>query len=426
MGLWLATWLFGCGASATELRIDADVQRGAYDAASRTYQSEGHERSTLRAFSEAILRTDAEQADPARQRLAFSELSLLGNRARPLLDAIAKRERSDVRADAIRARALAQLSALGDGAARSKLRALADDPDPEVADLAYSALDREHDAQRLREALASPRPARRLAAVRSRKPEGDQRSDRDLAELSEISRVDPQPSVRAAALFALEPYGASALPAFERAVRDDSDESVRISAIEAFARALPDRAEALLDQKLGGSTSAESLAAALALLRIKSSQRTRALDAIANGLTSGDPSLRARTALLLRTVPESDRDLQALRAQLDVERIDEVKLALALTLGTDDPLARATLRTLARGPTLTAAEAAYELARLGDADSFAKLAALRTSPASTTRTSVARLLGRGLAQPNAVTDLLSDREASVRDAAAGAILATLL
>jgi hypothetical protein len=415
----LSACLWGCAASPAQTRVVSEVQHGAYGPALQIYREQGHDRALLRAMAQAILLNDAELADAARQRAAFNEFVLLGTRARPLLEHLAE----DERPNAIRARALGQLWALGDDAARARLRPLVYDTDAEVADLAYPALDARADAALLRAALSAPRSPRRLAALRVLSQFGDGTSV-GLMELAEIARVDPQPSVRAAALLALERFGAPALFAFERALRDETDASVRVVAIEAFARALPERAAPQLDQQLGAATTEESLAAAVALLRMRPAREpARARDALSRGLSCVDSALRARAALLVRNLPDAERDRESLRAQLQVETNQEVKLALALALGARDPSARAALQALAQAATLPAAQAAFELAGLGDAAGAARLVALRGSPSPQTRVTVARLLGRGLRDPESIAGMLADADPEVRLAAAGAVLA---
>jgi hypothetical protein len=48
---------------------------------------------------------------------------------------------------------------------------------------------------------------------------------------------------------------------------------------------------------------------------------------------------------------------------------------------------------------------------------------MRGSPSRITRITIARLLGRGLRDPEAIASLLADSDPSVREAAAGAVLA---
>ena len=95
-----------------------------------------------------------------------------------------------------------------------------------------------------------------------------------------------------------------------------------------------------------------------------------------------------------------------------------MKLGLALALGAGDPVARAALEALAQGNSLPAAQAAGELDRHGHASARTRLLALRASPSNVTRAGVAR----ELRAPELTAQLLSDADASVRLAAAGAVL----
>jgi HEAT repeat protein len=411
----------GCAASETRHQVASAVERGAYGDALRVYEKSGRDRAVLRALAESILVQDAERAEPQRQHTAFTEFGLLGNRSRPWLERLAQPQR----AKHVRVRALRLLMALGDADARAQLRPLAFDPDPEIADVAFAALDVSASADRavVSSALYAPRTARRLAALALLSAASAPDS---LREVAEVSRVDPQPGVRTAALFALERYGAAAIFAFERAL-NDGDESVRVVALEAFARAAPERAVAHLDQQLGAAITQETLAAAAALLRMRPAREpARARDALARGLSASESRLRSYAAVLVRTLPSAEKNLPVVRSQLAVESSVEVKLALALALGTSDPAARAALLTLSQGTSLSAAQAAHELARLGDAAAYARLIALCASPSSVTRATIARALGREQRAPQAVAALLADSDPNVRDAAAGAVLGGLL
>jgi len=409
----------GCAASETRHQVVAAIERGAYADALRTYEKGGQERSLLRVLAESVLLQDAQLADGPRQRSAFGELELLGTRARPWLERLARPEQPE----SVRARALRILMVLGDSDARAQLRELAFTADPAVVDEAFAALDPSLDQALLLSTLRAPRAARRLAAVVLL---GAADAPNTLQPIVELSRSDPEPSVRAAALFALERRGAEAVRAFERGLKDDS-ESVRVAAIAAFARAAPAQALSHLDQQLGSAVSHETLAAAVALLQMQPvCEAARAHDALARGLAASESPLRSHTAVLIRTLPGDRESLAAVRERLAIESVPEVQLALALALGADDPAARRALARLAQGTALVAAQAAQELARFGDATAERQLITLRASASSVTRASVARALGRDRRVPEAVAPLLADQDPSVRIAAAGAILAALM
>jgi hypothetical protein len=413
----LCVCTLGCAAGAAHSRVISAIEHDAYADALQVYRDSGQERALLRAIAETILLHDARLPDSKRSRAAFGELALLGTRARPLLDRLSQAEQPKP----VRVRALRLRLSLGDQAAREALRPLLVESDTDVADLAYAALDPARDWPALQRALHAPRVARRTTALLVLASGPAQPNT--LQELAEVSRLDPAPAVRAAALGVLERHGPAARSAFERALHDDS-ESVRIAAIEAFARADPDSAAAALDQQLGGASSAESLSAALALLQMRPArQPARAWDALLRALTASEPALRGRAAVLLRALPGDKRDLEGVRSQLRVEASPEVKLALALALGLEDAAARSALFALMQGTSLPAAQAALELARAGDTSARTRLLALRASTSTLTRGTVARMLGRELHQPQSVALLLADRDPAVRAAAAGAVLA---
>jgi HEAT repeat protein len=420
--LLILAGLCGCAAQASFHAVSA-VERGVYSTAIRLYNENDHDPALLRDIAETLLLEEARRRDAPRRRAAFTELGLLGTRAEGLLDRLAE----DKEKPEVRARALYLSMRLGDGGAREDLRGLLKDKDPEVGDVAYAALDPARDWERLSEALRAPRAGRRLIALqvivdpRSSAPPASA-----LSELAEVSRVDPDAAVRAAALHALERFGAAGAPALEQALQDP-DEGVRTAALESLARSDPARAEPALDRQLGAATSQESLSAAVALLRMKPArQPARAWDAVNRALGSGDAALRARAATLLRALPDAPRDLDTARAQLAAETTPQVKLALALALGLDEAPARAALAELAQGRSLPAAQAAFELARLGDKLGQTRLLAARYSEQPPVRISAARSLGRELGEPQSVAGLLADRESEVRVAAAGAVLASLL
>ena len=431
--------LAACASSGASLQVKAAVSRGAYADALQVYERQGRDRGVLRSLAQSVLLLDAQAKEQTRRHTAFTEFALLGTRARPMLDELSEAERPA----AIRVQALTLLARLGDSAARSELRGMVRSGDPEVADQAFVALDPESDQALITQALREPRKGRRLAALAliARQP-----LLAFLPELAQTARLDPQPVVRMAALGALEacltlqkashgaatasslvsdPRFSSGLAALQRALGDEV-ESVRIAAFEAYARVAPEQAAPTLDQQLGAAGTRESLAAAAALLRMSPARETvRASAAIAQGLSAIEPAVRGYAAVLIRTLPARMRDVALLRQRLAHEPSADVKLGLALALGSDDAQAHAALVELAKGVSLPAAEAAGELASRGDATARARLLAMRTSPSSMTRIYVARALGRSHGSPGDAATLLADRDAAVRAAAAGAVLRAL-
>ena len=409
------------GSSETQvIQVEQAVQHREYTTAAALYTHKGRDPRVLRALAENLLLDAAQSTDPAQRRAALIELSLAGRRADDLLERLTREAQSPL----LLAEVLRLRLAHGDESAREPLRSLLSNRDPEVVDCAYAALKPDTDWLLLNDGLAAPRSQRRAVALKLVAAGPRTR----LAELRELSRRDPEPSLRAAALAALTYYGAAASPVFEAALREhDPDERVRVTALEGLARVDPKLALPHLDQQLGAGVSSESIAAASALLRMQPRQPPeRAWMTLQNALSTPDAALRAHAASVLAgldlnaaSVPHS-----VLEERLRVEPVHSVRLALALALGTRDSAAYATLVALSKSATLTGVEANAALAD-AFAPAEARLLALRGHPSAIVRATVARVLvGRGRGA-GAVAELMGDGEWRVRLAAAGAALGGL-
>jgi HEAT repeat protein len=421
--LLIAGHVLGCGAQDLQARMNTLVQRGAYAEAVAATRAQGREPELEKALAKAVLEQAARSADAERRRRAFGELQLAGTRARPLLRSLTNSSEPLTRALAWQA-----LSQLGDGAARDELRPLADSADPELAALGYTALDAESDRPRLVAALTEPNRARRLAAVRVLG--AGERAPEVRSALESVAKFDPEAGVRAAALGALAHYGSEASAAIERALADEA-QPVRIAAISALARIAGERELMLVGRDLGAVPSPESLTAAAALLRSNPAREAdRAQAVFERALASGDASLRAQAAVLCRTLPPPGCPASVLRDRLRTEARAEIKLLLALALGTDDALARGALTTLAGTPSSIAVEADAELAATGDAIATKRLARAMAAHEPRVRIGALRAYGRiyadgkldaaSLRAPAA--DRLADADERVRTAAAAAVL----
>ncbi|MET0388079.1 MAG: HEAT repeat domain-containing protein [Polyangiales bacterium] len=411
--------VLGCAGSTLQTQVQQQVERGEYAAALQLYERDGRDASVLRAFSESLLLEAARSSDPAQHRSAFVELGLLGRRADGLLEQLAEPAEPGL----VRAEALRILTALGDGGARSELRSLLANPDADVVDRAYSALDPEHDRALLVPALAGPRLPRRRAALQCLG-----RTDTSYFDaLREVARLDPDPPLRAAALSALERYGRAALPPLEAAFTDP-DEQVRATALAGFARVAAPEDLVRIDGKLGSGSNTESVALAGALLHAQTPHDAeRAWAVLRAGLSALDPALRARSTSALFGLPLAPADRALVHQRLASEHVPGLKLLLALVLDDEDDAARVALRELSQSADLTGVEAAAQLAKHApDAgQAKARLHALRTHTSPLVRASVARQLGRELGEPAAVASLLADPTWQVRHAAAGAVLRAL-
>jgi HEAT repeat protein len=412
----LGLGLIGCATHAAEARVTEAVARADYATAVQVYEHSGRDPGVLRAASQQLLLRAAASADPEQSRSAFTELSLLGTRERALLERLAEPSEPAL----VRARALSIRTALGDSGAKSELRELLTDHDAAVVDHAYVALEPDSDWPTLETALLDARPERRSVALRLTA----RAAPEHLAALSDVAKSDPLPSLRAAALQALERYGSAAAPAFEAATRD-ADADVRVAALTGYARVDPAAAEPLLDRQLGAAVSPESIAAAVALLRMSPQrQLERARAQLTAAVSTPEPGLRARAAGALLGLDVRHYDPAVLRARLPAEPVHSIRLTLALALGADDPVSQEALHALAQTSTLTGAEAMAELAPR-DAKARKRLQGMIGHRDARVRATAARLLGRELHEYRSLAPLLADGDWRVRQAAASAVLIAL-
>ncbi len=406
----------GCAASGTTERARDSARHGELRGAYASYQR-SHDRALLRAIAAGLLEHDALSPDARSAHAAFSEIAAAGDKGRALL----LRLNTDGTPARVRALALCQLSALGDGLARSELRALVSVSDQEIVDLAYGALDVARDRALLVAALSATRTERRLAALHVLAHAEPQPTL--AAALSERAQLDPATEARVAALRALEAQGPGAAPSVLRVLEDPS-EPVRLAAIAALPRLDVAAAEQALSRWLSGEPSAESIEAARALLTAHAAhEAVRAARVLSLALEASSSALRGRAATTLRALPLAERDQRAVKERLERETVPEIRLLLALALAPSDSQVRATFLSLSKLSSVTGSQAALELARLGDETGLTVLRSLVASPVAAVRSSAARALGHELDHPEDIAALLLDEDPGVRRSAAGALLA---
>jgi HEAT repeat protein len=415
------------------------VDRGAYADAVSEARAHGREPKLEKALAEVLLEEAARSNDSERRGRAFAELSLAGTRSRPVLDRL-----HDHAPPLTRALAWAASMQLGNDGAREKLRALASSDDPELSALGVAALEPVTDRRQLLAVITEPNRARRAAAVRVL--QGSPISNEVKIALEAVVQHDPDAGVRSAAVMALAKQGPDAAPAVERAV-DDESEAVRLAAFSALGTVLMncvsqpaadpahtcdrERLLRLLGRDLGNPPTAQSLAAASAMLRAPNPpEPDRARAVFTRALEGGDGRLRALAAVLCRS--EDNCEAAVMRERLRVEPIAQVKLLLALAIGPRDPLAHTALEVLSTASDpQTAVEAASELAADGDSAAQQKLLAALKHTDAGVRVSALRALGRLSAQgaisedgttSERMADHLADPDEHVRFAAAAAVL----
>jgi hypothetical protein len=416
--LALASACIGCAGATPASQVTTRVRAGDPGGALALYESRPPDIAALVAFSEALLEREALSGNSERERVAFSELAVSGQGARPLLERLALPARSP----RVRARALLSLARLGDDPARSQLRTFLEADDDELVDLAIATLRPDTDRARLLTALQSPRPARRLAAL-SVLARSEPTSDVRQA-LATRLKHDPAPAVRAAAAAALPAQGETAFEALTGAL---SDADLGVQAATAFALVRLDlvSAEPWLSARLGSGPTQSGLVFARALLStLATTERARASEYVRRALAESDQSLRAAAIGVLSSVPRAARDESLVRARLAQEPSPDLRLSLASLLGADDAEARQALVALAEPASVRAVNANTELALAGDAAALARLQRWVAVPDPALKRVLSYSLISALDRAHDARALLADADRGVRLRAAAWLLAS--
>lgn len=421
----LAAAIAGCGsgpraavASALERR-DLEEAIAAYE---RLRRSDGPDLPLLAMIAALLLEREARGAEAIERRAALHELASAGTLGESILHEL-------VRANgAVRVLALEALARRGDERARIELRSLVDDPDADARAAAVLSFDAGEDRALLLEAIASPNArTRENAAERlgGAAPESEARFA-----LENAARVDPEPTVRMAAVRALGGFGSAAIDALRERLGDPVS-SVRMGAVEALVRADRSQARTILGALLETPTSAQGIEAArlLATPRPEETTDPSARAYLRQALLADDPNLRSQAGVALVSVPGAEEMIGVLREALERELDPGAKLSLARALmrqpGAQEA-GRAALRTLmAGGSTMIALQAAALLASENDAGAAQMIASFLAAPDPALRRTAARSLARDAMRPDDARAALRDHDPSVRISAAGGILAAV-
>ncbi len=425
LAISLAIALLGCG-SAPRARVATAVERrdldAALEASDRFRAVEGEDTDLLGSIAGLILEREA-SGDPEVSRAAIQQLALAGTAGAPILVRLSRAPGSG----STRLSALEALARHGDEEARLALRALADSDDPEVLAASVAGMDPALDQPLLLTLARSPHASVRRAALSMLAPRATEDSVRAL--LVEIARVDAEASCRAAAVRALGRAGEGASEALRERLGDPTG-SVRLAAVAALAQADAEAGRVALAPFLEIAPSPEGIEAARFLIR-RADDPDGADDAarafLERALASSDSALRAQAGVAIASLPMSaEPPLDALRAALERERDDDVRLSLARALWPRDrDAASATLRRLiGSGQGMPRVQAAVLLAAEGDASAREALArVIESDGESILRRTAARALARDALAPGMVRGLLRDEDPLVRVYAAGGILA---
>jgi hypothetical protein len=435
--VWIAigcALLGGCGASAPRAAVASAVDRGEVDEAIDAYErlraNDGPDAELLARVAALVLMREARGDDRDSRRAAVQELGFAGTAGEPFLRELARGD------GAARILALETLARRGDEGAKLHLRALADSDDADERAASVLGMDAEQDRALLLEAITWPAPAARqnaAVALASLAPDGEARDA-----LEGVSRGDPEPGVRAAAVRSLGAYGPPALTALRERLSDPVG-SVRMAAVEALMRADRDQARVILGSLFEMPASTQGIEAARLLAMPGRDARTGddrgegdegARAYLRQALSAREPSLRAQAGVALVSLPGAEEMIGALREALARESDAGAKLSIARALlrqrGAEGDAREALRALMGESGTMNALQAAAVLADDGASDAGAAaetLAELLTRPDPVLRRTAARALARDARRPDDARAALRDHDASVRISAAGGILA---
>lgn len=415
-------------ASGPRARVVTATDEGRLDAALAAYEdlaaSDGDDVGLLAELTAAMLEEAACDADPEVAALAVRELAASGTAGRRRLADVARRSCTGS------FDATVYLARRGDEASRRYLRGLSDSTEPRVRTAVVIALSPEEDRALLLAWAQDEDDAVRAASAERLGALGPDDGEA-LALLTELVRSDGNAPVRARAARALGSYDAAAFePLRERL--SDPEGSVRMSAIEALARADRERARGTLLDLLQAGVNADTLEAARVLASVPTetagaSDRAAAMAHLFSGLAAPTPELRAQAAVALVGTPGEDDALEPLRAALAREADGTAMLSIGRALlrrQEREPAALAALRQLVGAAGMTAVQAAVELSEEDDVVGLETLRAMAHGGSEPSVRAVAiHALGRR--HPAELVALLHDEDVAVRLAAAGAITASI-
>lgn len=424
----VASLVAACG-SAPRGRVAAAIDRDDLEGALEAYETlravEGSDPPLLGRVAALLLEREARSEDAAVRRAAVQQLALAGTPGAPALRRLAALPG----VPPTRLEALEALARRGDEDARLALRALADHEDASVSAYAVLGMDPTLDRALLLERAHDASARVRREALDRLRLAADDAAVRDA--LVETARVDPDGSVRAAAVRALGRAGSEAVPMLRERL-GDPDPSVRMAAVTALMEADPERGRLALGAMLDIAPDVAGIEAARLLAQAgEGPEGLAGVDAahafLRRALRSSEPSLRSQAGVAIASLPvDREPPLGALREALTAERNAEVRLSLARALFRHDASgARSVLVALMReaeGMVRVQAAALLAPARDGEARQALESVVSSDQPSIVRRTA-ARALARDALAPDLVRDVLRDDDALVRIYAAGGILA---
>jgi hypothetical protein len=421
--------VLGCGGPRTRI-VDAADRGDVADALARydeLARADGDDLELLARVALAVLEAATASDDAEVRGDAVRELATGGTLAEPALERIARGTGPSAM------QALAALGRRGHADSLRMLRGLVEHADAEVRAAAVLALDPREDRSVLFALCAETSAVVRASATLRLGALGPDDAEA-LALLEERARVDPEPSVRAAAVRALGSYEAAAISGLRDRLSDPSA-SVRFVVLEALVRADREGARATIGSLLAMPPAMESIEAARILASTvggpaevpSDADREIALAYLRQALYAPDPNLRSQAGIALVGIPGRDDLLADLGAALGRETDADATLSLARAILRRDATAsdaRDRLRALAADPTgLVGVQAAIELASHDEPAGLDALRAAIGGIEGRLRRLAVHALARDARRPAETRPLLEDGDPRVRVAAAGGIVA---
>ncbi|MEM9074922.1 MAG: HEAT repeat domain-containing protein [Myxococcota bacterium] len=426
----LACCVLGC-AGGPRAAVDSAVEERdvgkALDAYDSFRDADGSDIDLLADVAALVLELEARGEDPQHRNAALSQLRIAGNAGLPTLHRIATSDGVSL----VRALALQALARRGDRQSKAFLYAMLDEDDPAIVAAAVTAIEPDEETDRLLRYLGDTHPeVRKSAALKLSSVPDDAHV---MQALAQVSRVDPEASVRNAAVRALGSFGAAAVPALRERL-GDADAQVRLAVVRSLVRADRATAVVLVAPLLATPPSRAGIEAARVIaLTGESAEENEARAGLEDArryllgaLRNAEPTLRSQAAVALVSLQRDEATDMALLEALGHEEDHGVRLGIARALrnrstGSDE--AEVALAELMTGAGMPAVQAAVLLAPSGREDALQRLEGALASDESLLRRVAARALAKDAGRPEAVRTHLRDEDRLVRIHAAGGILA---
>ncbi|MDW8361550.1 MAG: HEAT repeat domain-containing protein [Myxococcales bacterium] len=445
--LLVAVLLAGCASgprAVLHARLEAGDVRGALEQYDRIRRTEGEpDPWLLGQIAAHVLEREALGDDREGRDAAFAELAMAGRLGIESAQRIAERDdRPVAQARALEllvryeqrlsiaaptawsiGRALRRVFSPGHDDARERLRAHLRSDDPERFAAAILSLDPVDDEGRLRELLLHRSMDVRLRAAEQLR--GAAPSTEARLALTEASRVDPEPAVRAAAVRALGAFGETAFESLRDRLTDPHP-SVRLAVVGALFESGGVRAAAVVADLLEAGPSHAGVEAARRLAR-HGREATAARAYLLGALHAAEPTVRAQAAVALSTLPDRAAVETRLLDALSRETETTVRLQIAATLLRSARRearreAREALRAIAEAGGPPSVRAHALLAAAGRRASIRALARLLRDEDVARRRQAAGALTREARRAETARAALVDPDRLVRIRAAGGIL----